>query len=80
MVDDLNTLSSVAQDDDDWEMVYNRVFKDSREIRSIIDSLGYNELDYYDPDASYEDDVRAYLNALAEYLDRVNRFERVTFC
>lgn len=57
--------------DDPWERVYGVVFsqKVSRRVFEIVDELG-GSLDYCDPDTSYEDDVRAFADALKEYTDR----------
>ncbi len=46
----------------DWEIIYEEVFKMSADLRKIT-----GPLDYYDPDTTYEADVRAYVDALDEY-------------
>lgn len=43
-----------------WEKKYDLIF--SNEISDQFD------LDYYDPDCDYEDDVRAFMNALEDYM------------
>jgi phenylalanyl-tRNA synthetase beta subunit len=53
-----------------WERKYDLIF--SNEISSKIRSMTYN-IEYYDPDTSYEEDVNAYVNALVDYLK--NNFE-----
>lgn len=49
-----------------WETKYDLIFSDeiSGAIFNIVD------LDYYDPDASYEEDVRAFVMALKERMGR----------
>jgi hypothetical protein len=48
---------------DAWKNAYYLIF--SSEISRKIANTGI-DLDYYDPDSSYEDDVRAYCRALEE--------------
>lgn len=48
-------------DIDDWRMKYDLIF--SEEISGAIAATGFS-LDYYDPDTSYEEDVRAYVDAV----------------
>lgn len=45
-----------------WETKYDLIFSKriSRRVFSLIN------LDYYDPDSSYEDDVRAFMDAFNE--------------
>lgn len=38
---DLNKIADNAQTYDQWELVYDRVFGESRTISKIIDDLGY---------------------------------------
>ncbi len=45
----------------DWSTKYDMIFKLSKSMR-----LAGVDPDYYDPDSSYEEDVRAYTNALDE--------------
>jgi len=44
-----------------WEVKYDIVFSDS--VHGEIKKL-FPHFDWYDPDASYSDDVRAYVDAL----------------
>lgn len=48
---------------DPWPTVYARVFEDKNSIRKQQVRTGIR-IEWYDPDTSYEDDCRAYLNEL----------------
>lgn len=72
---DLNKIADNAQTYDQWELVYDRVFGESRTISKIIDDLGYRRIEYYDPDSSYEEDVKAYLSAANDHVDNIKRVE-----
>lgn len=52
----------------DWEAKYDFIFSPEFSVY-IRDTLGFR-LDYYDPDTSYEEDVRAYVTALREKADQ----------
>lgn len=52
----------------DWELKYELIF--SPEISDRVRALGL-EPDYADPDGSYEDDVRAYVEALTSKADQI---------
>lgn len=47
-----------------WEEKYELIFSD-RISRFVFDNCS---LDYYDPDTSYEEDVKAFVNAFNEYM------------
>ncbi len=52
----------------DWSVLYDFVFSEetSGAIQAALHRLGYGRMDYYDPDSTYEEDVRAYFNALED--------------
>lgn len=50
-----------------WETKYHTVFK--VEFHEMVQEVLGKIPDYYDPDSSYEDDVRAYLNAILSELE-----------
>ena len=58
-----------------WEIVYDRVFckKCSVRVFELCNDMG-SRLDYYDPDTSYEEDVKAFIYALRE---KIAQFERL---
>lgn len=56
----VGVVNGLVELDVEWETKFDLVFKCAREIRE----LNLKELDYYDPDTSYEEDVRAYVAAL----------------
>lgn len=51
-----------------WEEKYDRIFSEkiSRKVFSLI------RLDYYDPDTSYEEDVRAFIDAFNDNIKSRN--------
>lgn len=52
--------------DPDWEIVYDLIFT---KIAPEVRELGFS-LEYYDPDTSYEEDARAYVQALVAKADK----------
>lgn len=56
----------IINSDLDWEAKYDLIFSD--EI-----SRKFN-LDYYDPDTSYREDVMAFMDALEEYMEKFKGF------
>lgn len=55
----------VNEEEVDWEMKYDTIFSPniSRKVFALMKQLNVN-FDYYDPDTSYEEDVRAFTDAL----------------
>lgn len=55
-----------AQYNIDWEITYDKIFSEniSRKVLNLVD------LDYCDPDTSYEDDVKAFVSAFQEYMEK----------
>lgn len=49
----------------DWEITYDRIFsrKLSERVFKLID------LNYYDPDTNYDEDVKAFIQAFQEYME-----------
>lgn len=78
MIDDQRDLLSaiayvkaIAYSEAPPESIYDRVFSiNSNTIRPLLDKLGI-EFNYYDPDTTYEEDVRAYINAISEVYENV---------
>lgn len=62
-------LREVLDDDElEWKQKYDLVFQTHRhKIEPALEDAGLN-LEYYDPDTSYEEDVRAYVYALERLL------------
>jgi hypothetical protein len=59
----------IMESDVDWETKYGLIFGDiSMSIRQLKIILNY-----YDPDTSYEDDVRAYYCAIEEKADEFRK-------
>ena len=60
----LDRLLDAADTDSDWEQVYTHVFKVvSRQVKPLLQQIGKRFPDYYDPDTTYEEDVRAWVEA-----------------
>jgi hypothetical protein len=66
-------LAAHADGDSDaeWEKVFNAVFEGgvSRRVQKIASELGIG-FDWYDPDTTYEEDARAFINGLGELVTR----------
>lgn len=71
----------VSEEDVDWELKYDNVFSPtvSRRVFALMKQLGVN-FDYYDPDTSYEEDVKAFSDALDSKVEELSKisymFER----
>lgn len=59
---------------DPWEVAYDLVFSDtiSRQVHSTLRAMNQS-LDYYDPDTSYEEDVRAFADAVSSKFSVLER-------
>ena len=56
--------------DTSWELKYELIF--SEEISVAIRNTGVS-FEYYDPDTTYEEDVRAYVNSVNEKADEIEK-------
>lgn len=58
----------------DWETKFDLIFSKhvSRRIFSLFKELNIN-FDYYDPDGSYEEDVKAFRSALDEKMKDLSK-------
>jgi len=58
----------ILNSDDSWEDKYDQIFSQriSRRVRELIN------LDYCDPDTSYEEDVTAFVSAFKQYMEDEN--------
>ena len=64
----VNTAINLAERNDiSWKFKYEMIFsvRISQQISILLQCFSL-KLDYYDPDTSYEDDVKAYIRALEE--------------
>jgi hypothetical protein len=61
-------IAAATEDNDpvSWEKAYNAIFSDrvSKRVYELLRRIG-SSMDYYDPDTSYEEDVRAFASALS---------------
>lgn len=61
---------------DDWQKIFDAVFsRDPADIKpralAALELTGFHFPDYYDPDTSCQEDVRAWIEAFKEVLARV---------
>ncbi|WP_150126598.1 hypothetical protein [Burkholderia cenocepacia] len=72
---DVARFVAVAAETGDWETAFGLVFSPSisQQAFTLAGEMGF-PLDYYDPDTSYEDDVRAFANALDAKVQQLSRF------
>lgn len=61
----INEVIRIYESEAAWEIKYNLIFSKhlSHRIRDII------KIDYHDPDTSYEEDLKVYVDALKKYLE-----------
>lgn len=61
-------ITEVYESEDPWESKYDRIFSGGlcRKFKSLAPGFSY-----YDPDASYEDDVCAFYWAAEEYINNL---------
>lgn len=66
---------TAPNDCDSWKLAYDLVFSKncSQRAYALLKDLNIN-FDYYDPDASYEDDVEAFARALNNLCEEVAVF------
>lgn len=82
MIDKLLLIHEVATDVYYSELMdeekYDMIFSDkiSVNVFKICKDLG-SPLDYYDPDSSYDEDMKAFLNALDEKIKYFSKNENV---
>lgn len=62
----IQRLMNEDEEEVNWELKYDLIFSEevSRKVFSLIREIG-TSLEYYDPDSSYEEDLRAFSEALA---------------
>lgn len=58
----------------DWEEKYDKIFERAPRVRELCREAG-RTFEYCDPDTSYEEDVRAYVEALRELKGRLDEEE-----
>jgi hypothetical protein len=61
-------VNEIYNSDIDWEEKYDLIFTKSVSLYVIREI----SLDYYDPDTSYEEDVKAFVNAFNEKMAELN--------
>jgi hypothetical protein len=62
-LDKINSkVDKIMNSDLSWKEKYDKIFSD--DISMKVD------LDYYDPDTSYEEDILAFVNAFKEYYSK----------
>lgn len=65
----LQVCEQIQDSNLDDEQKYDLIFSEnvSRQVFSLCREMG-KSLDYYDPDTTYEEDVRAFVHALQDYV------------
>lgn len=78
-IQELRTLNNKVQrltneENVDWDLKYDMIFSEniSRKVFSLLKELG-SPLDYYDPDTSEEEDVKAFSDALKEKMEELEK-------
>lgn len=71
-------VQRLIEEEIDWEMKYDLIFsKDiSRKVFDLFEELNL-KLDYYDPDSSYEEDIKAFAYALDDKMKELSKVEYV---
>jgi hypothetical protein len=78
-LEDLNDqtagYTAAAESTGDWDTAFSLVFSPalSQRVFALARELG-SSLDYYDPDTTYEEDVRAFAGALDDKVHRLRPF------
>lgn len=72
--DNANEQITKDNSDEHWSIAYDQIFSEkiSKKIYKKFHKLNI-QMHYYDPDSSYEDDVRAYVNAVNEKLEEITK-------
>lgn len=69
----IREVEIIHESEADGEFKYRQIFSMWREeIKPLMDSYGF-KFDWYDPDTTYEDDIRAFANALMEFRDQLRK-------
>lgn len=63
-------MDRVFQSDADWEIKYDLVLGIARDIRNLDRDF---DIEYYDPDSTYEEDTVACYEAYAELAERYRK-------
>ena len=78
LLDLIDDAINISKSGADWEVIYDMVFSPSisKMITHYSSELGLS-LDYCDLDMDYSDDVLAYVNALSDLKEELEKIERV---
>jgi len=63
IIQSIAILHSIAYSDSSWETKFGLIFSQADSVRRAIDEIGM-ELEWADPDQSYELDTMAFIKAL----------------
>lgn len=66
--------ASSAQAEEQYDLIFSEHL--SRTVFRLFRELG-TELDYYDPDTSYEEDMDAFINAFQDKMDRLGNLKDI---
>lgn len=65
-----DTAKAIRDSGADWETKYDLIFSDDISVAVRRTGVGF---DYYDPDTSYEEDVRAFVDALVAKAEELRK-------
>lgn len=68
IVKNINEAETIFKSTASWEIKYDAIF--AMKIHHLIRESGFT-FDWYDPDASYEEDVTCYFRALEQFKDNL---------
>lgn len=57
----------------DWELKFEVIFKRNKEVVQPLLATHVRNFQWYDPDSTYEEDVTAYMTALTELKERLQK-------
>lgn len=73
LISAIEDSEKVLQSEADWKMKYDVLFGRHRKVIRPLLALYGLDLEWCDPDTSYEEDVRAYMTALSELKERLQK-------
>jgi len=65
IIQSISTLHYIAYSGVSWHTKFELIFAQADSVKAAIKEIGM-ELEWYDPDTSYEDDLIAFMKALDE--------------
>lgn len=72
LINAIKDQERIFESDADWEMKFDVLFMRHKIVRGLCKRYGVS-FEWNDPDTSYEEDVRAYMQALTELRERLEK-------